>query len=408
MKAQISMIINGKRTIIKKPELLAPAGDLEKLEIAYHYGADAVFIGGKEYSLRSRASNFDLSSIKEACLIAKKYRKKLYVTVNMYMHNENLTGFKDYLKELEKAGVDAIICADPYAIQVAIETIPNVEVHVSTQQSVVNSQTVNFWKECGCTRVVLAREVSKDELALLMQNTECEIEYFIHGAMCIAYSGRCMLSNEFSRRDSNRGGCSQSCRWDYEIESKSDVAFSMSSKDMALFEGIPELIELGVDSLKIEGRMKSIHYIATVVKTYRELIDMYCSNPNQYMDVDITEKELLKSANRPISTGFFFGQPTKEQQLFNQREQHPTKEFIGLVLAYDNESKLAKVEQRNNFKIGQSVEVFGPNITNYEFKIQQIYDENMNEIDVAPHPLQVVYIKIDQCVNKFDMIRRVK
>jgi len=265
---------------MKKPELLAPAGNLEKLKIAFMYGADAVFIGGKKFSLRARASNFEISDIKEACDFAHSLNKKVYVTTNILPHNENIEGLIEYLKDLEESGVDAIICASPVIIDTAKEHT-NLELHISTQLSSANYESVNFWVEEGITRVVLARELTKHEIDTLRKNTNAEIEVFIHGGMCVSYSGRCTLSNNMTDRDANRGGCAHSCRWNYDIfdgETKlnKDSSFAMSSKDLQTVKHISDLIDIGVNSLKIEGRMKSIHYIATVVNTYRKLIDNIC------------------------------------------------------------------------------------------------------------------------------------
>ena len=307
----VSKIIDGKRVIVKKPELLAPAGNLEKLKVAIKYGADAVFVGGKEFSLRSSASNFSLEDIKEAVTFAKKYNAAIHVTCNIILHQDNLDGIEQYLKTLDEIGVQAIIVADPYIMSIAKKLNLNLEVHVSTQLSTLNSKAIKFYQNLGMDRVVLGREVCYQDLKTILDKTDIDIEYFIHGAMCIHYSGRCMLSNYFSRRDANRGGCSQSCRWYYDLFIKDKqvndngvIPFSMSSKDMALINHIPELIELGVNSFKIEGRMKSLHYIATVVSTYRKLIDDYCKDPDNFVMSDKYYQELLKAANRALCTGF--------------------------------------------------------------------------------------------------------
>ena len=297
----VSKIINGKRIIIKKPELLAPAGNLEKLKVAIRYGADAVFVGGKEFSLRSSASNFTLEDIKEAVSFADKHNAAIHVTCNIILHQDNLEGIKEYLAALDDAGVKAIIVADPYIMKIAKDMKLNLEVHVSTQLSTLNTKAIKFYQKQGMDRVVLGREVCFDDLKSILDKTDIDIEYFIHGAMCIHYSGRCMLSNYFSHRDANRGGCSQSCRWYYDIFennqklNEGQIPFSMSSKDMALINHIPELIEIGVNSFKIEGRMKSLHYIATVVSTYRKLIDDYCNDPDSFVLDDKYYQELLKA-----------------------------------------------------------------------------------------------------------------
>lgn len=412
---KISQIINGKRKIIKKPELLAPAGNLEKLKVAIMYGADAVFVGGKEFSLRSQASNFSLEDIQEGVEFAKKYGAHIHVTCNIILHQDNLEGLKDYLKKLDEIGVTAIIVADPYIMKIAKDMKLGLEVHVSTQLSTLNSQAISFYQNMGMDRVVLGREVTYDDLKRIMDKVDADIEYFIHGAMCIHYSGRCMLSNYLSRRDANRGGCSQSCRWYYDlyqdgelVNQENDMPFSMSSKDMSLVAHIGELIELGVDSFKIEGRMKSVHYIATVVSTYRKLIDTYCEDPDHFQQSDYFEKELLKAANRAFCHGFYYEHPTVNEQLFNMRDEHPTQEFVMRIVDYDKETKLAKIEQRNYFKIGDQIEVFSPHHDNLCFTVKKLYNEDMEEIDVANHPMEILYVEIPYQVLSNDMGRKVR
>lgn len=411
---EISQIINGKRVIIKKPELLAPAGNLEKLKIAILYGADAVFIGGKEFSLRSSASNFSLEDIQEAVNFAHNHHAKIHVTCNIILHVDNLDGLEDYLLALDKIGVDAIIVADPYIIYLAKKLNLKLEVHVSTQLSTLNTSAISFYEKLGVERVVLAREVNYKDLKEIRENINVDLEYFIHGAMCIHYSGRCMLSNYFSRRDANRGGCSQSCRWYYDIYHQGNklnneeiVPFSMSSKDMALVDYIPDLIELGIDSFKIEGRMKSLHYIATVVSTYRKLIDDYCSDPDHFTYDDKYLKEIQKAANRALCTGFFKEFPNSEFQLYNQRDEHPTQDFCVRVLEYNDETKQVMVEQRNCFKIGDFIEFFSPLHDNIIVEIKKIYNEDRVEVEVANHPMEILYLDIDEKLYENDMGRKV-
>lgn len=409
---EISKIIDGKRVIIKKPELLAPAGNLEKLKIAIQYGADAVFVGGKEFSLRSSASNFTIENIKEAVMFAKKHDAHIHVTCNIILHQDNLEGIEEYLQALDQIGVTAIIVADPYIMSIAKKMNLQLEVHVSTQLSTLNTKAIAFYQQMGIERIVLGREVSYEDLVTIRNNTDVDLEYFIHGAMCIHYSGRCMLSNYFSRRDANRGGCSQSCRWYYDIyeghtkiNQEQDIPFSMSSKDMALINHIPELIELGIDSFKIEGRMKSVHYIATVVSTYRKLIDTYCKNPDYFINNQQYYQELVKAANRALCTGFFNHNPDHQFQLFNQRDEHPTQEFILRVLEYDTNTKLAKIEQRNYFKLLDRVEIFGPSHDNVVITVTSLYNENMEEVSIANHPMEVLYTYIDATIYPNDMGR---
>ena len=395
---------------MKKPELLAPAGDLEKLKIAFMYGADAVFVGGKKFSLRARASNFDIPQITEACDFAHSLNKKVYVTTNIIPHNDNIEGLTEYLQGLEKAGVDAIICASPVIIDTA-KRDTNLEIHISTQLSSTNYQSVNFWKEEGITRVVLARELDKEELKNLRANTDADLEVFIHGGMCVSYSGRCTLSNNMTDRDANRGGCAHSCRWNYDLfdgekQLNEEIHFAMSSKDLQTVRHISDLIDIGVDSLKIEGRMKSIHYIATVVSTYRRLIDNICDD----YDVDLPKYllEIKKAENRLTSHGFMEGMTTINEQLYDMRSEKPTQEFIGIVRGYDKDSFIATIEQRNYFLPGDKVEVFSPNFGPTQFVVEEIKDEEGTVLDAARHPKQILKIFVPFEVTEFDMIRKLK
>ena len=415
---KISKIVDGKRVIVKKPELLAPAGNLEKLKIAVHYGADAVFIGGPEYGLRSNADNFSLEEIKEGVEFAKQYGAKVYVTTNIIAHNENIAGLEEYITGLKGTGIQGIIVADPLIIETCRRIAPEIEIHLSTQQSISNWKTVQYWKEEGAERVVLARETSADEIQLMKENVDIEIESFVHGAMCIAYSGRCTLSNHMTARDSNRGGCCQSCRWDYDLfelnqdgehalTGEKDAPFAMSPKDLKLLESLPRMIEIGVDSLKVEGRMKSIHYIATVISVYRKVIDAYCADPANFTIKQEWVEELAKCANRPTAPAFMEGNiPGYKQQLFGNHSTKPKYDFAGLVLDYDSETQIATLQQRNYFKPGYEVEFFGPEIENFKQKVGMILDEEGNELDAARHPLQIVRIKVDHPVFVNNMMRK--
>ncbi|MDM5298873.1 U32 family peptidase [Bacillus pumilus] len=419
LKDGISDIINGKRVITKKPELLAPAGNLEKLKIAVHYGADAVFIGGKEFGLRSNADNFSIEEMAEGVAFANKYGARIYVTTNIFAHNENMDGLEEYLQAIEGAGVSGIIVADPLIIETCKRVAPKLEVHLSTQQSLSNWKAVQFWKEEGLERVVLARETSASEMKEMKEKVDIEIETFIHGAMCIAYSGRCVLSNHMTARDSNRGGCCQSCRWNYDLyqlegaeESprfgEEDAPFAMSPKDLKLVESIPQMIEMGIDSLKIEGRMKSIHYIATVVSVYRKVIDAYCADPENFVIQQEWLDELDKCANRDTAPAFFEGVPGTDEQMFGIHGKKTTFDFVGLVLHYDEKEQIVTLQQRNFFKAGDEVEFFGPEIANFTCKIETIWDEKGNELDAARHPLQIVKFKLDQKVYPSNMMRKGK
>ena len=412
---KVSKIIDGKRVIVKKPELLAPSGNLEKLKVAIQYGADAVFVGGKEFSLRSSASNFSLEDIQEAVKFASQYGAAVHVTCNIILHQDNLEGIETYLQALDDAGVQAIIVADPYIMSIAKKLDLRLEVHVSTQLSTLNSKAIKFFQKQKMDRVVLGREVCYEDLKMILEKTNIDVEYFIHGAMCIHYSGRCMLSNYFSHRDANRGGCSQSCRWYYDLYQAGQqinhdeiIPFSMSSKDMALINHLPELIELGVDSFKIEGRMKSLHYIATVVSTYRKLIDDYCNDPDHFEMSDKYYQELLKAANRALCTGFFDNQADHQKQLYNQRDEHPTQEFCARVIDYDATTQMATIEQRNYFKVGDRIEFFSPRHENIIIPVTQIINEDNELVEVANHPMEILQIPVKVELQKDDMGRKVR
>lgn len=413
----ISELVEGKRVITKKPELLAPAGSLEKLKIAVHYGADAVFIGGQEFGLRSNAGNFTIDEMREGVEFANRYGAKIYVTTNIFAHNENMDGLEEYLQKIESAGVTGIIVADPLIIETCREAAPKLEIHLSTQQSLSNWKAVQYWKEEGLHRVVLARETSGDEIQLMKEKVDIEIEAFVHGAMCIAYSGRCTLSNHMTARDSNRGGCCQSCRWDYDLYEhndgqeqplfeKDDIPFAMSPKDLKLLESIPRMIELGIDSLKIEGRMKSIHYIATVVSVYRKVIDAYCADPENFVMQQKWLTELEKCANRETDTAFFEGEPSFKQQMYGVHDKKLGYDFVGLVLDYDDETQVVTLQQRNYFKPGDEVEFFGPEIENVRIVIEEITNKHGNLIDAARHPLEIVQFKCPVKLYPNNMMRK--
>jgi len=405
---------------MKKPELLAPAGNLEKLKIAVHYGADAVFLGGQAYGLRSNADNFTLAEIKEGVEFAQCYGAKIYVTTNIIAHDENMEGLDDYLRDLALVGVTGIIVADPLIIETCKSVAPELEIHLSTQQSLSNYKAVQFWKEEGLDRVVLARETGAMEMKEMKEKVDIEIESFIHGAMCIAYSGRCTLSNHMTARDSNRGGCCQSCRWDYDllqVESDGELdlyygdeevtPFAMSPKDLKLIESIPNMMDIGVDSLKIEGRMKSIHYIATVVSVYRKVIDAYANDPENFKIKPEWLVELDKCANRDTASAFIKGTPGYEEQMFgHQNKKNSAYDFCGLVLDYDEKTKIATIQQRNKFEPGQEIEFFGPEIETFRQVVDTIYDEEGNKLDAARHPLQIVQIKVNHPIYANNMMRK--
>ena len=393
---------------MRKIELLAPAGDLEKLKIAILYGADAVFIGGEEFSLRSRASNFTLADIKEATDFAHKHNAKVHVTCNIVMHNIDLDGLLAYLKALEAANVDAIITSSLYMLKLAKENT-NLEVHMSTQLSTLNTEGVKLFEKLKASRVVLGRELNLSEIIAIKKNSNLEIEAFIHGGMCSSLSGRCMLSNNMTNRDANRGGCAHSCRWNYNLYANGQKVnqagdyFSFSAKDLEALKFIPSLIDNKIDSLKIEGRMKSIHYVATVTNTYRQLIDEYYENGyiadyNKYYDM------LKKAENRLLGTGFYEHDVTINEQLYDLNLSVPTKNFIGIVLEYDRENKRCHIEQRNYFKVGDLVEVFTPT-KSFTLRILDLYTEDGEAIEVARHPKQKLYFTSDTVLEPYDMLR---
>ena len=410
-----------KRTL-KRPEVLAPAGTLEKLKTAIHYGADAVYIGGDAYGLRSRAGNFSFEEMEEGVAFANHYGAKVYVAANMVTHEGNEEGAGAFFKKLRDIGISAVIISDPALIEICASEAPGLEIHLSTQASATNAETLKFWQNEGLERVVLAREVSMEELAEIRRNTDIQIEAFIHGAMCISYSGRCTLSNHMSMRDANRGGCSQSCRWKYELfdmpfaqEHRSltengDVTeeFSMSAVDMSMIEHIPDLIENGVDSLKIEGRMKSIHYVSTVANVYKAAVDSYIADPENYVCKQEWIDELWKVAQRELSTGFYYHVPTENEQLFGPRRKIPVYKFIGEVLSYDEKSGIATVCQRNHFRVGDEIEFYGPKFHHFEQTVTEMKNDEGERIDRAPNPMMVLTMPVAQPVHPGDMIRKKK
>lgn len=398
---------------MRKPELLAPAGDLERLKVALNYGADAVYFGGTMFGLRANAINFTLDDIKEGTNYAHKLNKKVYVTVNIVLHNKELDGILEYLKELDKIGVDGIIVCDPYIVELAHQNT-NLNICISTQESTLNYEAVKFWKKEGVTRVVLGREASKEDIIKIKKEVpDMEIETFIHGAMCASYSGRCVLSNYFTGRDANRGGCAQICRWTFDLldENKNliecEKKFTFQTKDLTMLKYIPEMIDIGIDSFKIEGRMRSIYYIASVVSTYRKVIDEYCNNKENYAYNLNYERILSSVANRDSITQFFNGKNDEECQYYNERKEISNQEFVAQVLEYDEKTCLAKMEQRNNFKVGDTIEIFGPEIENIKLIVKEMYNEEMEKIEVAPHPLQVIYIKVPKSVYKNNLVRKI-
>lgn len=389
-------------------ELLAPAGDLEKLKVAILYGADAVFIGGLKFSLRSRASNFTLDDIREACTFAHRHHAKIHVTCNIVMHRTDTEGVLEYLKALEDCGVDCIIASSLYILKMVIRHT-KMEAHVSTQQSVSNFEAVSFYEKLGVSRVVLARELSLEEIEEIKRNTGTDLEVFIHGGMCASYSGRCMLSNVMTNRDANRGGCAHSCRWCYDLIDEHGKVnpegdfFAMSSKDLCAVRAIPKLMDLGINSFKIEGRMKSLHYIATVVNAYRKLIDEY-KTTGHIADFSVYEERISRAENRLTSTGFLFGMPTVNEQLYDLNLTVPTKEFVGIVKSYDRNNHIAYIQQRNYFLPHSTLEVFTPDRT-FSIPIGEIYDLDGNSLDAARHPKQELKFYCERELHPYDLLR---
>ncbi len=392
---------------MKKIELLAPAGDYEKMKWAFWYGADAVYIGGYNFGLRANAVNFSKKELKKSVIYAHKLNKKVYVTVNIVLHNQELKKIEKYLIELEKIEVDAIIVSDLYVLKLA-KKITNLEVHISTQASVFNYQAALILEEMGASRIILARELHKKDIKLIIEKTNLEIETFIHGAMCAGVSGRCVLSNVLTNRDANRGGCSQICRWHFSLFSQNEKVsdcFSLSTKDLIMAKYIKELIKIGVKSLKIEGRMRSIYYIATVVSIYRRIIDGFFENENyQISKNDLFNLERV--ANRELIAQFFKKGCQKEYQYYGQREENSNQDFLGIILGYNKKNNLALIEQRNYFETGEMVEYFSPNEAGFCFRIEEIFDEKMNKIKVVRHPKQTVYLKTEHILEKNGIIRK--
>ena len=381
-------------------EILAPAGDLERLKIALLYGADAVYIGGKDYSLRANAKNFSIEEIRKAVLFAHSLNKKVYVTVNIVFHDKNLVGLEDYIISLKKCNVDALIISDIVGVKLAIKH--NMKVILSTQASTMNYEAINFWKKLGVERFVLARECTREDIIRIKRETGVEIECFIHGAMCTSISGKCVLSNYCTNRDSNRGGCAQICRWVFNTNGED---FSFMSKDLSMVEYLEDMINIGVDSFKIEGRMRSIYYIATVCMCYKKLTKHIINHTLNDNIKNYYRFILDRVANRDTMPQFYNKFPSKNESYFVDRMEVSNQDFLGLVLDYDKESKMALIEERNYFKIGDVVEFIGPNMEEVTYTIDRIYDEEGNMVDIARHPKMLYKIKINKELPKYSMMR---
>lgn len=407
---------------MKKIELLAPAGDLEKLKIAIDYGADAVYFGGEMFGLRAGAKNFGMEQIKEGVEYAHSKGKKAHLTVNVFAHNEDITQLENYLNQIKEIPIDAFIVSDPGIVMMITEMIPNAEIHLSTQANTTNYKTAEFWHKQGVKRIVLARELTFHEIKELRAKLpqELELESFVHGAMCISYSGRCLLSNFMTERDANRGECSHPCRWKYKlveeqrpgeyfpIEEDERGTYILNSRDLCMIEHIPEIIESGIASAKIEGRMKSVFYVATIVSAYRRAIDAYYANPKDYVFNPDWLSELKKVSHREFTTGFYFDKPSNKDQNYLTSAYTREYTFVGIVKDYDQETKIATIEQRNKMCIGDTIEVFGPNTDYFTQKIEILLNEDNKPIETAPHAQQIVKIKMNQPVAEKFMVRKHK
>lgn len=405
---------------MNKPELLAPAGNMEKLKMAVIYGADAVYIGGERYGLRAAAGNFTVNEIKEGVEFAHDKGSKIYVTANIIPHNEDLEGLPGYIEELGKTGADALIVSDPSIIMIAREVAPHMELHLSTQASNTNYKSAEFWHKLGVKRIVLARELSFDEIRETIEKSpkDLEFEVFVHGAMCMSYSGRCLLSNYMVGRDANRGECAQPCRYKYylveekrpgqymPVEEDERGTYIFNSSDLCMIEHIPELLLSGVKSLKIEGRMKSSYYVASVVRAYRKAIDSYLKDPENYVFKQEWMNELSKASHREFGKGFYFGKPGTSGQIYGSSAYLRDYVFLGMVLDYDVSTGIATVEQRNKMVIGDDIEVIGPEIEMFTQKIEEMWNDEGEEIDAAPHPQQIVRIKMKEPVYRYGILRR--
>ena len=409
---------------MRRPELLIPASSLEVLKIAVIYGADAVYIGGEAFGLRAKAKNFSMEEMREGIRFAHDHEVKVYVTANILAHNDDLEGVREYFKELDSFAKeekpDALIIADPGVFMIAKEVCPDIERHISTQANNTNYETYRFWYGLGAKRVVSARELSLNEIKELRANIpdDLEIETFIHGAMCISYSGRCLLSNYFTGRDANQGACTHPCRWKYSIVEETRPneympvyenergTYIFNSKDLCMIEHIPELMESGIDSFKIEGRMKTALYVATVARTYRKAIDDYKVSPELYREhLPWYLDQISNCTYRQFTTGFFFGKPSEEAQIYDSNTYLKEYTYLGIVGEPDANGRY-RIEQRNKFSVGEKIEVMKPNGDNLTVTVQEIFDEEGNAMESAPHPKQVLYINLGQPLDQYDILRR--
>ena len=417
---QRCLFVVGMEEIMRKPELLVPASSLEVLKVAVTFGADAVYIGGEAFGLRAKAKNFSMEEIKEGIAFAHEHGVRVYVTANILAHNGDLEGVRAYFEELKEIGPDALIISDPGVYQIAKEVCPEIERHISTQANNTNYGTYQFWYGLGAKRVVSARELSLEELKEIRRRIpeDMEIETFVHGAMCISYSGRCLLSNFFTGRDANQGACTHPCRWKYSVmeESRPGEYFPVyenergtyifNSKDLCMIEHIPDLIDAGIDSFKIEGRMKTALYVATVARTYRKAIDDYLEDPKLYeAHLDWYRSQISNCTYRQFTTGFFYGKPTDEAQIYDSNTYAKDYTYLGIVGDKDDQGYYS-IEQRNKFSVGEEIEIMKPDGENRVVTVKAIYDEEGNSMDSAPHPKQKLWIDLGTEMDRFDILRR--
>ncbi len=405
---------------MRRPELLIPASSLEVLKIAVMYGADAVYIGGEAFGLRAKAKNFSMDEIREGIAFAHEHNVKVYITANILAHNDDLEGVRAYFEELKEIRPDALIIADPGVFEIAKEVCPDIERHISTQANNTNYATYNFWHALGAKRVVSARELSMAEIKEIRAHIpdDLEIETFVHGAMCISYSGRCLLSNYFTGRDANQGACTHPCRWKYSIVEETRPneympvyenergTYIFNSKDLCMIGHIPDLFDAGIDSFKIEGRMKTALYVATVARTYRKAIDDYMESPELYeAHMPWYLDQISNCTYRQFTTGFFYGKPSEEAQIYDNNTYLKEYTYLGIV-GETNEEGLYRIEQRNKFSVGEEIEVMKPDGQNLTVTVKRIVDEEGNEMESAPHPKQVLYIDLGQSLEVYDILRR--
>ena len=404
---------------MKKPEILVPAGSLEVLKTAVIFGADAVYIGGEAFGLRAQAKNFSMEEMAEGISFAHERGVKVYVTANILAHNYDLEGVRDYFKELKNLKPDGLIIADPAVFSIAKEVCPEIDRHISTQANNTNYGTYRFWYDLGAKRVVSARELSIEEIKEIRRNIpdDMEIETFVHGAMCISYSGRCLLSNYFTGRDANRGACTHPCRWKYAVVEETRPGeympvyenergtFIFNSKDLCMIEHIPELIEAGIDSFKIEGRMKTALYVATVARTYRKAVDDYLESPEKYKEnMEWYRTQIASCTYRQFTTGFFFGKPSEDDQIYDNNTYIKGYTYLGQVQEADGNR--IKIEQKNKFSLGETIEIMKPDGANVFARVESIVNEEGEFQESAPHPKQILYVTLSQSADVYDILRR--